>query len=930
MLPGSRSPQGLLGRRDECRVLDDLVVGVRCGRSAALVVCGQAGIGKTALLDYVQRSASDCEIASAVGIESEMGLAFGGLHQVCTPFRDHLRRLPAPQRDALETAFGLTSGKPPGRFLVGLAVLSLLADVAEERPIVCVVDDAQWLDRVSLQTLAFVARRLLADKVGLVFAMREPVGNHELSGLRTLELVGLSHDDAHALLASVTPGGLDERIRDRIVAETRGNPLALLELPRGLTTAELAGGFGLPQRRSVAQQIQAGFRRRVQALPAETQRLLLAAAADTVANVPVLWRTADILGIRPEAATEAESAGLIELGARVRFRHPLLRAAVYRSASAQDRRMVHSALAEATDPSLDPEVRAWHRAQASSGPDEQVAGELEQSAELVGARGGVAAAAAFLERATELTPDPARRAERALSAARAKLKAGSPEAAYDLLVSVELGPTDDLKRARLQRLRAQVFLARGRPSEAQALLLDAANRLNALDCPSARDTYLEALGAAIFVGRLGERGSVEEAAAAARAAHPARQSSSAMDLLLDALATRFTEGYVAALPDLRRALDAFRTEADKGRDGTMRWLWLACPVAPEPIAPDLWDDEAWHELSARAVDLAREIGALGVIPKALSYRAAVHVHAGEFAEASELLAEADRIAGDAGSTSLNYTGLILAAWRGDEADATKLIETSVKIGAAQGEGRSLGLVAYVTAVLNNGLAHYHDALEGARRACEHDDLGFYGWALAELVEAAARSDDPGAATEALQQLEDRTRAAGTEWALGILARSRALLSEGPATEAHYREAIERLERSRIAVHQARAHLVYGEWLRRQNRRQDARAQLRAAHDMFARFGAEGFAKRARDELSATGETVRRHSGTTRDLLTAQEAQIARLASDGLTNPEIGLQLFLSRHTIEWHLRKVFAKLDISSRRQLKATLSGATGQRVSI
>jgi DNA-binding CsgD family transcriptional regulator len=925
MLASSRPPQGLLGRRDECRVLDDLVVGVRGGRSAALVVRGEAGIGKTALLEYVQRSASDCGIAKAVGIESEMELAFGGLHQLCTPFRDHLRRLPVPQRAALETAFGLTSGTPPDRFLVGLSVLSLLADVAEERPLVCVVDDAQWLDLVSLQTLAFVARRLLAEKVGLVFAKREPVADHELSGLRTLEVVGLSHDDAHALLDWVTPGGLDQRIRDRIVAEARGNPLALLELPRGLTSAELAGGFALPQRRSVAQQVQAAFRRRVQALPAETQRFLLAAAADTVGNAPVLWRTAEILGLGPEAAAEAESAGLIELGARVRFRHPLLRAAVYRSASAQDRRAVHSAIAEATDPSLDPEGRAWHRAHASSAPDEQVASELEQTAELVRARGGIAAAAAFLERATELTPDPVRRAERALGAAQAKLKAGSPEAADDLLISVELGPTDDLKRARLQRLRAQVFLTRGRPSEAQALLLDAANRLDALDYPCARDTYLEALGAAIFVGRLGERGSLEGAAAAARAARPAHPPSSAMDLLLDGLTTRFTEGYVAALPGLRRALDAFRTEADTCRDGIMRWLWLACPVAPEPIAPDLWDDEAWHELSARAVGLAREIGALGVIPKALSFRAAVHVHAGEFAEASELLAEADRIAGDAGSAGVNYIGLILAAWRGDEANATKLIETSVKIATAQGEGRALGLVGYVTAVLRNGLGQYHDALDGARRACEHDDLGFYGWALAELVEAAARSGDPGAATVALQQLEDRTSAAGTEWALGILARSRALLSEGPAAEAHYREAIERLERSRIVVQLGRAHLLYGEWLRRQNRRQDARTQLRTAHDMFDRFGAEGFARRARDELAATGERVRRHNAKTREVLTAQEAQIARLAGDGLTNPEIGAQLFLSRHTVEWHLRKVFAKLDISSRRQLTPTLAGAMG-----
>jgi hypothetical protein len=421
----------------------------------------------------------------------------------------------------------------------------------------------------------------------------------------------------------------------------------------------------LPKRRPVAKQVQAGFTLRVQALPAETQHLLLAAAADTVGNVSLLWRTSELLGIGPEAAAEAVSADLIELGARVRFRHPLLRAAVYQSASAQDLRAVHSALAEATDASLDPEGRAWHLAHAAAAPSERVAGELEQSAERVRARGGLAAAAAFLERAAELTPDPVRRATRVLSAAQAKFESGSPGAAYDLLVSAELGPTDDLQRARLQRLRAQIFFARGRPGDAQALLLDAANRLDALDCPDARDTYLEAFGAAIFVGRLGEPGSAEEAAAAVRAAHPAPEPPSAMDLLLGGLTTRFTEGYVAALPHLRRSLDAFRTETAAGQDSIMRWLWLACPVAPEPIAPDLWDDEAWHELSERAVDFAREAGALGVLPKALSYRAAVHVHAGEFAEASELLAEADRIAGDTGS---GPRGLARRGSRGGEAD----------------------------------------------------------------------------------------------------------------------------------------------------------------------------------------------------------------------------------------------------------------------
>ncbi len=922
----SRSLNGLVGRSEECRVLDDLVAGVRRGRSASLVVRGDAGIGKTALLEYVGRSASDCAIAQATGIESELELAFGGLHQLCSPFLGHLDRLPSPQRDALQTAFGLTSGTPPDRFLVGLAVLSLLADVADERPLVCVVDDAQWLDRVSSQCLAFVARRLQAEKVGVVFALRDGVDDHALAGLRELEVTGLSHNDARALLDLVTPAGLDERIAARILAEARGNPLALLELPPGQTATDLAGGFGLPSGRPVAQQLEAAFSQRLQPLPAETKRLLLVAAADAVGDVSLLWRAAELLGLGPDAVSQAESAGLIEFGARVRFRHPLLRAVVYRSATSEDRLAVHSALAEATDPDLDPEGRAWHRAHGSPGLDEQVAEELERSADLVRGRGGIAAAAAFLQRAAELTPDSGRRAARALAAARAMFRAGAPESAYDLLASAELGPTDDLQGARIERLRAQVSFAHGRAREAGPLLLKAANRLEALGDPTARDTYLEAVGAAMFVGRLGVHGNLQEAAAAARDARPASPPPAAMDLLLDGLATRFTEGYGAALPALREALRALRKEADDDKSGIMRWLWLACPVAPEPLAPDLWDDEAWYELAAHAVDLAREVGALGLLPVALAYRAGAQVHAGEFAQASELLAEADRIAGAAGSVRLRYTGLLLAAWRGDEAVATRLIETSVQVATARGDGRALGLAAYATAVLHNGLGHYQEALNGARRACEVDDMGFFGWALAELVEAAVRSDDTQAATEALKQLEIRTSAAGTDWALGVLAGSRALLSDDAAAETHYREAIERLERTQVTVHLARAHLRYGEWLRRENRRRDARTELRTAYDMFERSGAEGFAQRARGELAATGETARRHHIASRSPLTAQEAQIARLASDGLTNPEIAAQLFLSRHTIEWHLRKVFTKLGISSRRQLKPTLvaAGAT------
>jgi DNA-binding CsgD family transcriptional regulator len=841
-----------------------------------------------------------------------MELAFAGLHQLCTPMLSKLAGLPGPQRDSLGTVFGLRTGDAPDRLLVGLAVLGLLSEAAEELPLVCLVDDAQWLDQASAQALAFVARRLLAEPVALVFAVREPSEEQQLGGLPLLTVAGLSSGDARALLDSVAPGRLDERVRDRIVAETRGNPLALLELPLGLSAAELAGGFGIPNAPPLESRIEQSFLRRLQSLPVETQRLVLAAAAEPLGDVTLLWRAAGRLGVGADAAAPAEAAGLIELGARVRFRHPLLRAAVYRAAAVPDRREVHRALAEATDPGVDPDRRAWHRAQAATGPDEAVAGELERSAARAQGRGGVAAAAAFLQRSAELTPDPARRGARALAAARAKFAAAAPDAAYELLAMAELGRLDELQRAELARLRAQMAFAERRGGDVPRLLLDAARRLGPLDSGLARETYLEALGAAISAGRLGRGLTVQEAAEAARtAAPPAPQPPRPLDLLLDGAATRLTEGYVAGVPPLRSALDALRRHGGRGEADIMGWLPLAA------IAPELWDDAAWHEVTARAVGLAREAGALAVLPTALTYRAVAHLLGGEFRAAAGLIEEANAITAATGTAPLQYISMVLAAWRGEETRALELIKAVARDATAGGQGRVLGLAWHASAVLHNGLGGYEAALAGARRACEYEDLGFFGWSLAELVEAGARSGASDEASAALRQLGERTRAAGSEWALGIQARSRALLSDGPAADALYQEAIDHLGRSRIAVHLARTHLVYGEWLRREQRRVEAREHLRAAHDMFSQFGAAAFAERARRELQATGETVRKRTVDTADALTVQEAQVARLAAEGHTNPEIGARLFISPRTAEYHLHKVFSKLGVSSRRQLR-------------
>ena len=903
----------LRGREAECARLDRLLDAVRTGESRVLVVRGEPGVGKTALLDYAIGSAPDLRLVRAVGVESEMELAFAALHQLCAPMLDRLEYLPAPQHEALRVAFGLSGGEAPDRFVVGLAVLSLLSEVAEERPLLCVVDDAQWLDEASALALAFVARRLLAEPVAVVFVTREH--DEGLSGLPEVIVEGVGDGDARMLLASGLRGPVDERVQDRIIAEARGNPLALLELPRALTPAELAGGFGLPDAGPLAGRIEQSFLRRFGSLPPDSQRLVLTAAAEPVGDVTLLWRAAERLGVGADAVAPAEAAGLIELGARVRFRHPLVRSAVYRAAPLHDRQQVHRALAEATDPEADPDRRAWHRAHAAAGLDEEVAGELERSADRARGRGGLAAAAAFLGRAAELTPDPARRGTRVLAAAQAKLDAGAPDVAKALLAGAELAPLDELRRARLERLRGQIEFAQKRGSDAPPLLLDAAKRFEALDAAAARETYLDAFGAAIFAGRESRACGVAQAAEAARAAPPGPRPPRPVDLILDGLAKRFTAPYGEAAPALKRALHAF-AEENGGGDDELRWLWTACPVTPEPLAPELWDDETWHELASRAVSLAREAGALAVLPIALSYRACVHLHAGEFVGASALIEEADAITAATGSAPMRYTSLVLLAWRGEEDTALRAIESALRDATARGEGRAIGLAHYATAVLYNGLGRYEDALAAAQRACTYEDLGFFGWALMELVEAGARSDARDVASEALRQLEERTRASGTDWALGVRARSKALLSDGQAAETLYREAIERLGRSRIAVHLARAQLTYGEWLRRGNRRLDAREHLRAAHDTFSRIHAEAFAERARRELQATGETARRRTVDTSDVLTPQEAQIARLARDGLSNPDIGAQLFISPRTVQYHLTKIFGKLDITSRNQL--------------
>jgi DNA-binding CsgD family transcriptional regulator len=902
---------GLLDRAGERDALERLVASIRAGQSGVLVLRGEAGVGKTALLGHLSAVAEGCRIARAAGVESEMELAFAGLHALCAHMLDRVPHLPSPQRDALSTAFGLSAGPPPDRFLVGLAVLSLLADAAEEQPLVCIVDDAQWLDRVSAQTLAFVARRLLAERVGLIFGLRESGDEHLLEGLPELVIEGLAADEARLLLDATIPGPLDERVRARILGEAGGNPLALLELPRGLTPVALAGGFGLPGEMPLMSRIEQSFVRRFEPLPADTRRVLLLAAAEPVGDVPLLWRAAELLGVGPEAAGPAQAAGLIEIGARVRFRHPLVRSAVYRAAAVPERRAVHRALAGAIDARLDPDRRAWHRARAANAPDEAVARELELSAGRAQARGGLAAAAAFMEQATALTPDPAVRGMRAVAAGEAMLRAGAFDSALGLLDTAEDAPLDELAHARVDLLRAQIAFASSHGNEALSLLLAAARRLEPLDDALTRATYLEAFSAAVLTDRSGG----PRVARAARRL-PSAPGRSRMDLLLDGMTALFTDGYAVAAPIRRRAAHAFRGD-DLTVDEGLRWLWLASVEAAE-----VWDDEGWSVLSALHVEMARTAGALSVLPLTLHSQAVAHVFAGQLDAAASLIGELDAVCQATGTTLAPYAALVLAAWRGREQEVIDILEAKLADVVARGEGSGVRIAQWARAVLANGLGRYEEAVLAARQAAEHPhDPAPANWGLSELVEAAAMSGQPELAADAFARLEPITRAGGTDWALGVQARAHALLSDGDAAERLYREAIERLGRTRLRGELARARLVYGEWLRLTGRRVDSREQLRAAHEQFAGIGAEAFAERSRRELVAAGETVRRLTRETREALTPHEEQIARLAADGHTNPEIGARLFISPRTVEYHLRKVFTKLGVSSRKELRGALA---------
>jgi DNA-binding CsgD family transcriptional regulator len=905
--------QSLLGRSVECEQLDTLAREVAAGRGQAIVLRGAAGVGKTALLEYLVASVDGWRVARCTGVEWEMELAYSGLHQLCMRMLDQLDGLPEPQRDALAGVFGLREGPAPDQFMVGLATLSLLAEVAEVKPIVCIVDDAHWLDQASAQILGFVARRLFAEQIAIVFAARTGVAEGLLAGIPELTVEELMDRDARALLLGHVQGPLDAAVVDRIVTESHGNPLALLELPRTWGRS-LAGGFGFPSAQPVAGKVEHSYAERLSQLPPQTRLLVLAGAAEPLGDPLLLRRAARLLDVELDSAAPAVDAGLLTIDHRVEFSHPLVRSAAYARGSADDLQRVHQALAEATDPETDPDRRVWHRARATSTPNEEVAAELERSADRAQSRAGIAAAGAFLERAAELTPNPSRRADRALAAAFSNVLAGAFDDARNLLAIAETHATEDAQRARMDLLRAQLAFAASRGNDATPFLLAAAQRLGSLNPELARETYLDAFTAALFGARLNTTATVRDVANAARTAPRRTQGEfTAADLLLDALIT-LTDDYEAAVPACRLALQRLVSAEISPQERT-RWLWQGCVVALE-----LWDDEAAFVLSRRSVQAARASGALSELALALSAHTPVLVFAGDLAAADAAVAESRTIEEAAGIVSAPYGALILSAWRGRSHEAKELIEITMRGAESRGEGVGVAISEYGRAVLANGARQHEEALRSARSASEHREVVAENWGLCELVESATFAGEIAIAADAEDRIARKARATATDWAFGIEARSQALLATAEP-EDRFREAITHLERTRVRAELARTRLLYGEWLAGARRRDEARSELTVAYEMLTAMTMEGFAERAGRALAATGARVQVQRRETRTELTAQEAQIARLARDGLSNPEIGAQLFLSARTIEWHLRKVFAKLGVSSRGQLRAALT---------
>jgi DNA-binding CsgD family transcriptional regulator len=909
----------LVGRPVERERLVSLLGYAAQGLSAVLVVEGEAGVGKTVLLDDLVATAASRGVSTfrLVGLEPETPLGYAALHRLLQPFRSDIERLPEPQRDALRSALGLIGSSPPDRFLVGLGVLTLLADAASAAPLLVVIDDANWLDQESLVVLGFAARRLHAEGVVMVFAVRAPSGlPAELFGLPEMVVGGLAEDASLALLAALTEAGVARHVGARLAVELRGNPLALVEVVRELSPGQMAGGESLPDPLPVGAALQGVFDRRVARLAPSSRVLLALAAAEPTAPPSQLWRASARLGIDPDAAAFDVGDVLEVTGDAIVFRHPLARAAAYRATPAGLRRQVHQTWAAVADEGTGRDRVAWHLANAAASPDDGVAARLEEAAEQVRARGGYAATATFLSRAADLSVDPVLKARRYVAAASAELTAGAPQRAAALLDQAERGALAEADRLRAERLQADLAYAMGGTPTDQFL---AAGRSSMpIDPAFGRETVLRALEFAIYAGRNVFAPAASTARQILAGAPIATPPLTSVDGLLYGLLERDRSSEAAPL--FRGALDALR-ERSLADESRLPWMPLGTMAAV-----DLLDLDAKADLVTEYARIARERGALATLPVALINVADACVYQGRYAVAEAALAESRSVSVALGSQhqDADRPGLAdvsVLASRGHHDEAWALGRAVAAALSSVGAAGGVSHVRLWLAVLEIAFGNYGEALDLATYVFEEDLLAWGTPVLPNLVEAAVRSDKADMAERALARLEERVEASGALWGLGLLARSRALVSAADWAEQHYRDAIDLLERTTAAPDLARAHLLYGEWLRRERRRREARHHLRRAYDMFGGMGAEAFARRARIELNATGERARQRQAGTETALTPQEAQIAGLVTEGLTNRDIAARLFVSPATVEYHLRKMFRKLGVSSRTQLAGAMA---------
>jgi DNA-binding CsgD family transcriptional regulator len=853
------------------------------------------------------------------GIESESEFGYAALHRLLSPSLAAADGLPARQRDALESCFGVVGNAPADRFVVGLAALSLLAAVAARQPLLCIVDDAQWLDRESLDTLAFVGRRLHADGIALLFAVRRTSTSQgpPFDGLPVVGIEGLREDAALALLARVAQRSIDAEVARRLIAETNGCPLAVIELTAELGPEQLAGGDVLQTPLTISSRLENHFLRQVRALPDETQTFLLIAAADSSGEPALVWRAAMMLELSPAAADPAVSAEIIAVAPRISFRHPLIRSAVIGGSAAPQRAKVHRTLAALCEGDGNADARAWHLAAAATGTDESVASELEDRGAHARASGRYATEAAFYSRAAALTPSPDRRAERLLAAAQAHVTAGAHQAAAAALADARPHLASRVLEANAQRLDAALH-SYSLPNDMPARLLTTARALEEFDVRLARDTYAEALEAVLVSGQLTNEIAMADVGRAALDAPRLDSDPTFADFMIDAFGTRLAIGHVEAAPMMRRAIDLHVHGASRAA-GIVRSATLG-----NIAAADVWDADGFGAIAHRLEPIERDHGALDPLRITLGALGHFEMWQGNFALADDYHSEATEIAGILGADRRPWDLLKveLLAWQGREEETRRAVDILTgSLMRAAGAGVTVNLGRLSLGLLELALQNYADAFDALWPLFEDDVPPQGSQCLAEIVEAAVGCGRSSHARAAFERLDERARASESIWARGLRERSAALLADGDHAEEHHQAAIAALSATVVKTDLARAHLLYGEWLLGQARRPEAREQLRAAYDLFDGMQARAFGGRATRALEQAGSAPRARAERAGRDLTSQEHQIARLAVTGATNNEIAAALFLSPSSVDYHLRKVYRKLGITSRRQLRATWS---------